>query len=196
MLTGMRYPLASLVTVVAVAACGHPPGPAGPAAPASTTTEPSGPPAVSLERIERIARACLADRAGTPLDWTTIAFAHGGAAWRVRVDETRPAVGSATYVDVMVDPTASTCDGRAIPSAPEAGDAGVDAITAIARRCHAGQIEPAKTEVTYHRLATGDLDHGRFDVTFTEPGVAVTRAPPAYVVDVSARTCKPRDDGS
>lgn len=190
MLTAMRTPLATALVIFA-AACGHPAGPAGPTGPTTGAVEPDrGPPAVSLERIERIARACLADRTGAPLDWTTIAFAHGGAAWRVRVDETKPAVGAATYVDVMVDPAASTCDGRAIASQPADGDTSIDTITAIAKRCHAGQIEPDKTDVAYHRLTTGDFDRGKFDVTFVEPGVAVTRTLPHYVVDFAAGTCK------
>src|SRR5262245_42215463 len=163
MLTAMRTPLATALVIV-ITACGHPAGPAGPTGPTTGGGEPDhGPPAVSLERIERIARACLADRTGTPLDWTTIAFAHGGAAWRVRVDETKPAVGDATYVDVVVDPAASTCDGKAFASQPEAGDAGIDAVTQIAQRCHAGKIDPAKTAVTYHRLTTGDFDPRRDD---------------------------------
>jgi hypothetical protein len=177
-----------------VAACGGPaqPEPARPADPTDPVRE-GGPAAVSLERIERIARACLAGRDGTPLDWGTIAFARSGTSWRVRVDETKPAVGNASYVDVMVAPDASTCDGAPIDSAPEAGDAGVEAVTAIARRCHTGKIDEAKTEVMYHRLATGAFDRGRYDVTFREPG-AVTFPLPHYLVDFAAGTCKRVDD--
>jgi hypothetical protein len=173
--------------VLLFAACGPStkPEPARPHEP----TPPAGPAAVSLERIERIARACLADRGGTPLDWRTVAFARSGDSWRVRVDETEPPVGNPSYVDVMVAPAASTCDGRAIDSRPEEGDAGVDEVTAIARRCHTGKIDDVKTEIEYHRLATGDIERGSYDVTFHEPGV-VTFPLPRYRVDAKAGTCK------
>jgi len=191
MLTGMKLELVSAFVVVA--ACGHP---ATPKQPTPGPPSASGPPAVSLERLERIARACLADRTDPALDWPTIGFAQGADGWRVRVGETRAAGREPTYVDIVIDAEASTCDGKAVPSQPESGDAGVDAITAIARRCHTGKVDPGETEIAYHRLTTGDIDHGRFDVVFHEPGVAITQPVPHYLVDFPASTCKRLDDGS
>lgn len=188
MLTGMKLALVSAVVVVA--ACGHP---ATPREPTPSPPTASGPPAVSLERLERIARACLADRTDT-LSWPTIGFSQGATGWRVRVDETRVPGREPTYVDIMIDAEASTCDGKAVPSQPESGDAGVDAITAIARRCYPGKVDPGETEIAYHRLTTGDIDHGRFDVVFHEPGVAITQPMPHYLVDVPADTCKRLDE--